>query len=101
MQDLAVPKPRWEISGLGFLSDVAVATGQPFDPWDPQVGPRSENYGRLLKQEKLGAEEAIFVITKKKDLLVNPDPKRGAFHHSSFEAGAPVLAPGRLNLSHD
>lgn len=80
---------------------ISKATGQPFDPWDPQVGPRTESWGAMLKREKMGSEEAIFVINKKNELLVNPEALTGSFHHSSFEAGASVLAPGRLNLTHD
>ena len=80
---------------------ISKATGQPFEPWDPHVGPRSESWAQMLRQEKMGSEEAIFVINKKRELFVNPEPLTGTFHHSSFEAGAPVLAPGRLNLTHD
>jgi hypothetical protein len=80
---------------------VSKATGQPFDPWDPKEGPRSENWAKLMKQEKMGSEEAIFVINKKNDLLLNPEAKRGTFHHSSFEAGEPVLVPGQMDLTHD
>ena len=60
--------------------------------------PRPDDADGTVSDAQGCSVQAIFVMDKRGDLMLTTEHSQGLFHHSSFVAGAPVIAAGEMTI---